>query len=263
MSSRARVIGVVDLSEGLAVHAQGGARAHYGPVRALAGHPIKPGDARAIARWYVEGLGVREIYIADLDALRGRSPQHALIRALASFEAPLWLDSAVSSVETARTAVEDGANRVVVGLETLPSLDDLSNIVHAVGGSAVAFSLDLRRGEPLCSPGARHAHLAPEQLVQAAVAMGIRTVIVLDLARVGTRRGLDLNLLARVRQAAPSVELVVGGGVRGVPDLEAAAQAGCDAALVATALYDGRLVSADLAWQATNGVTSRRVEPVE
>ena len=46
-----RVIGVLDLSRGLAVHAQGGARAHYGPVRALAGKTITPGDPVAIARW--------------------------------------------------------------------------------------------------------------------------------------------------------------------------------------------------------------------
>jgi phosphoribosylformimino-5-aminoimidazole carboxamide ribotide isomerase len=258
MTTRARVIGVVDLSEGLAVHAQGGARAHYGPVRALAGRPIKPGDARAIVRWYVEELGLREIYAADLDALRGRGPQHALIRALTSFEARLWLDAAVSTVAAARTAVEDGASRVVVGSETLTSFDVLTDICQAVGAPLVSFSLDLRRGEPLCAPAAPHAHLTPEQLVEAAVATGVRTVVLLDLARVGARRGLDLDLLARIRQIAPSAELVVGGGVRGVPDLEAAANAGCDAALVATALYDGRIVSADLARQPRNGTHTSR-----
>ena len=247
MTSLTKVIGVVDLSDGLAVHAQSGARAHYGPVRSLAGRPIRPGDARAIVRWYVEELGVREIYVADLDALRGRPAQHALIRGLASFDVPLWLDAATSTVAAARTAVEDGATRVVVGLETLASLDALAAICRAVGGQNVAFSLDLRRGEPLVSPVAALGGQTPEQIAATAVAEGARTVIMLDLSRVGTRRGLDLDLLARVRASIPTAELVVGGGVRGVTDLAAAAAAGCNAALVATALYDGRLVSADLA----------------
>lgn len=241
------MIGVVDLSDGLAVHAQGGARAHYGPVRSLAGRPIRPGDARAIVRWYVEELGVQEIYVADLDALRGRPPQHALIRALASFDVPLWLDAAISSVASARTAVEDGATRVVVGLETLPSLDALAAICQAIGGQNVVFSLDLRRGRPLAAPGSALDGQTPEQIAATAVAAGARGVIVLDLARVGMRRGLDLDLLANVRASVPEAELVVAGGVRGVTDLAAAAAAGCNAALVATALYDGRLVSADLA----------------
>jgi HisA/HisF family protein len=247
MTTLARVIGVVDLSDGLAVHAQGGARAHYGPVRSLAGRPIRSGDARAIVRWYVEELGVREIYVADLDALRGRPSQHALIRALASFDVPLWLDAAVSTVAAASTAIEDGATRVVVGLETLRSLDALETICQAVGGQHVAFSLDLRRGEPLVAPGTALDGRTPEQIAAAAVGAGVRTVIVLDLARVGMRRGLDLALLARVRSSIPEAELVVAGGVRGVSDLAAAAGAGCNAALVATALYDGRLLSADLA----------------
>ncbi len=247
MTTLARVIGVVDLSDGLAVHAQGGARAHYGPVRSLAGRPIRSGDARAIVRWYVEELGVREIYVADLDALRGRPSQHALIRGLASFDVPLWLDAAISTVAAARTAIEDGATRVVVGLETLQSLDALGGICQAVGGQNVAFSLDLRRGEPLVAPGTTLDGRTPEQIAATAVAVGVRSVIVLDLARVGMRRGLDLALLARVRASIAEAELVVAGGVRGVSDLAAAAGAGCNAALVATALYDGRLVSADLA----------------
>jgi HisA/HisF family protein len=242
------VIGVVDLSDGMAVHAQGGARAHYGPVRSLAGRPIRPGDARAIVRWYVEELGVREIYVADLDALRGRPPQHALIRALASFDVPLWLDAAIGTVAAARTAVEDGATRVVVGLETLASLDALAEICRADSGcQSVAFSLDLRRGQPLVAPGAALGSQTAEQIAAAAVAAGAGGIIVLDLARVGMRRGLDLDLLARVRARIPQAELIVAGGVRGVTDLAAAAAAGCNAALVATALYDGRLVSGDLA----------------
>lgn len=249
MTTLARVIGVVDLSDGMAVHAQGGARAHYGPVRSLAGRPIRPGDARAIVRWYVEELGVREIYVADLDALRGRRPQHALIRALASFDVPLWLDAAIGTVAAARTAMEDGATRVVVGLETLASLDALAEICRAADGGwqSVAFSLDLRRGQPLVAPGAALAGQTAEQIASAAVAAGAGAVIVLDLARVGMRRGLDLALLTRVRASIPQAELIVAGGVRGVTDLAAAAAAGCDGALVATALYDGRLVSGDLA----------------
>jgi phosphoribosylformimino-5-aminoimidazole carboxamide ribotide isomerase len=79
------------------------------------------------------------------------------------------------------------------------------------------------------------------------VAAGASSIIVLDLSRVGTRRGVDVALLERVRTAVPEVELIVGGGVRGPSDLAALEKAGCDAALVATALYDGRLQPGDLA----------------
>jgi phosphoribosylformimino-5-aminoimidazole carboxamide ribotide isomerase len=42
------------------------------------------------------------------------------------------------------------------------------------------------------------------------------------------------------------MELTSGGGVRGRDDLAALADAGCDAALVASALHDGQLTVSDI-----------------
>ena len=50
-----------------------------------------------------------------------------------------------------------------------------------------------------------------------------------------------------VHEAAPGMMLVAGGGVRGLNDLALLANVGCDAALVATALHDGRLGPAEVA----------------
>jgi phosphoribosylformimino-5-aminoimidazole carboxamide ribotide isomerase len=80
-----------------------------------------------------------------------------------------------------------------------------------------------------------------------AASAGAGAVIVIDLARVGTGTGLDLALIARVREAAPQVTLLAGGGVRGPEDLARLADSGCDGALVATALHDGRLGAAEVA----------------
>ncbi|MEX2558660.1 MAG: HisA/HisF-related TIM barrel protein, partial [Pirellulales bacterium] len=56
-----------------------------------------------------------------------------------------------------------------------------------------------------------------------------------------------LALCRELRQRHQQLELVSGGGVRGLQDLRALAEAGCDAALVASALHDGRLTAGDLA----------------
>ena len=77
-----------------------------------------------------------------------------------------------------------------------------------------------------------------------AASAGAGAVIVIDLARVGTGAGLDLALIARVRETTPGLTLVAGGGVRGLDDLARLADSGCDGALVATALHDGRLGAA-------------------
>jgi phosphoribosylformimino-5-aminoimidazole carboxamide ribotide isomerase len=241
-----RVIGVLDLRGGAAVRAYAGQRDRYQPI----------GDAVQIARRYVEEYRLTELYVADLDAIENRGgPERAalqiahvarpfqgreagqgrdVIRRIADLGVPLWLDAGVSSVDLARLALDLGAAHVVVGLETLPTFDVLEAICAAIGGARVAFSLDLRNGEPVAGAGIPRE--APEQLAARAAEAGAGSVVVIDLARVGTRTGLDVELLARVRKAVPRLGLIAGGGVRSAQDLEKLAGAGCDGALVATAL---------------------------
>ena len=69
----------------------------------------------------------------------------------------------------------------------------------------------------------------------------------LDLARIGTDAGVQRSVLAAVRNAVPEATLLAGGGIRGLEDLRGLAHGGCDGALVASALLDGRLDALDVA----------------
>jgi phosphoribosylformimino-5-aminoimidazole carboxamide ribotide isomerase len=223
-----RLIGVLDVRDGVAVYARGGVRERYEAI----------GDPLDLARNYVDDCGVAELYVADLDAIE--NPAHVLghphVRTICE-RAAVWLDAGVSSVIRAREALALGAAHVVVGLETLPSFDVLSAICEAVGSDRVAFSLDMRDGRPL----GIGENEDPAVLASHAVGCGASAVIVLDLARVGMRAGLDVDLLMHMRHATRGVELIAGGGVRGERDLDRLADIGVDGALVATALLDGTL----------------------
>jgi phosphoribosylformimino-5-aminoimidazole carboxamide ribotide isomerase len=250
-----RVIGVLDLLQGQAVHARAGARERYAPV-ASADSSFAPGDALALAHQYVDRFGLTELYVADLDAIMTASRQSAqvfqdgLVAGLAGLGTALWLDAGISSVAGARQALALGATSVVVGLETLPSFDAVEAICAAVGGQRVAFSLDLRRGVPVTMSALASeqstTNEAPSRLAARAAAAGAGHICVIDLARVGLEEGPDFGSIARVREAAPGLPLVAGGGIRGLDDLRRLAEAGCDGALVGTALHQGRLTPADV-----------------
>ena len=255
-----RVIGVLDLQAGCAVHASGGLRERYAPVSAVAGIPIEAGDAVALATAYTRVLGLAELYVADLDAIAGRPLQHSQIARVTALEAPLWVDAGVSSVDQAHRLVDLGAARVVVGLETLSSWMALKAICESAGRERIAFSLDLRAGRPVI-PGVFSGRLDEPVTTLAARAAdaGAGAVIVIDLARVGAGRGLDVETIAAVRAAVPQLTLLAGGGVRGARDLAMLADAGCHAALVATALLDGRLPAVVPAGQAGLIVNARQL----
>jgi phosphoribosylformimino-5-aminoimidazole carboxamide ribotide isomerase len=241
-----RVIGVIDMLIGHAVHARGGRREQYEPVRTIAGAPVPPGNALALARGYL-ALGVRELYVADLDAILGLSTQDAMISGLVSLGVPLWIDAGVTSIDRARHVLGLGATRVIVGLETLTSYEALGEMCNVLGGDRITFSLDLRNGQPILAPRGQIAAEPAHQVAARAAAAGVGAMIVIDLARVGTGAGMDSELIARTRQASAGVTLLAGGGVRHMDDLRDLARCGCDGALVATALHDGRITAKEVA----------------
>ena len=224
--------------------ARGGRREAYAPVRSQLVDGGAASDPVVLARAYRDVLGCDEWYVADLDALAGGPVQRALLEALVGLRGRLLVDAAVKTPDRARELVADGATRVVVGLETLPSFDTLTLVVRAVGPTRVAFSLDLRDGAPLAEAPLSGT---PLELARAAVTAGAGAIIVLDLARVGSGRGVDSGLLEALRRAHPHVELLAGGGIRTARDLERLADAGLDGALVATALHDGGIRRDDVA----------------
>lgn len=239
---RGRVVGVIDLRHGRAVHARGGDRTAYLPVANAVGTRID-GDPIALARAYVEQLGVRELYVADLDAIAGGTGalQGEILGDIASLGVPLWVDAGVSDSASAQLVRGAGAAIDVVGLETLGDLDALEHICSTVGGAHVAFSLDLRDGRPIVAPNVGHAGATPSELAARGRRAGVGTIVVLDLARVGMGSRIDGALLASIRAVVPEVALFVGGGVKDALDLETAREAGCEGVLVASALLSGAI----------------------
>jgi phosphoribosylformimino-5-aminoimidazole carboxamide ribotide isomerase len=210
-----RVVGVIDLKDGMAVHAVRGERERYRPL----------GDPLAIARRFA----LAELYVADLDAITGAGENDAVIRALAR-EARVMADTGVSEPEQARALLDLGVHRVVVGTETLADAD-------ALPPDAV-LSVDLREGRTL-SRDPRLAGLPALDAVARLHRPGLREVIVLDLARVGAGTGPDVEAIAEIHDAFPELELLAGGGVRDAADMRALADAGAAGALVGTALHRG------------------------
>jgi phosphoribosylformimino-5-aminoimidazole carboxamide ribotide isomerase len=234
-----QLIPVIDLARGLAVQARAGDRARYQPVSSMLA-PGRPGDPLALVQAYRDLAGVRECYVADLDAIQGGELQRELLSQLVRAAAParLQVDAGAGDATVALEVLALGAGAAVVGLETLRRLADLAGIVAEVGADRLTFSLDLHLGRPLLSAA---ASLEPEGLAIGAVDAGVQSLLILDIGKVGTGGGLDLDLLRRLRRRLPSVRLLAGGGVSGADDLARLEDAGCDGVLVATALHTGRI----------------------
>jgi phosphoribosylformimino-5-aminoimidazole carboxamide ribotide isomerase len=243
-----RIIPVLDLMNGQVVRGIAGRRSEYRPLVS----PLCADSAPlSLARSLVRKFALAEAYVADLDAIAGAEPAWTIYEQLAACGLRLMIDAGVSSAEQAERLAGFRSRgcppvAVIAGLESLPSFDALAAMLAALGPQRLIFSLDLKDGLPLTSNPAWQTQSA-EQLGEGAIELGIQRMIVLDLTSVGMSAGPRTEPLCRcLRAKYPSLELIAGGGVRDVNDLERLALAGCDAALVASALHDGAITPADV-----------------
>jgi len=154
-----------------------------------------------------KALGFDELYMADLDAILGEEPDLSLYQRLKDETGlHLMVDAGVNTIELARRIAASASN-VIIGTETL---NDLNIVREAI------------------------KHLGKD-----------RVIVVLDLVRVGTERGVNLRTVMEILERT-SVEVITGGGIRRIKDLEELREIGVSAALVATALHKGKMKPEEL-----------------
>ncbi len=236
-----RVVPVIDLKGGIAVHAISGRREQYQPLRSVWQASPSPS---ALADALRVGLGIDRLYVADLDAIEGRGLNREIHERLAAEGCELWLDAGVRDLHSLELLSSIAADRLraVIGLESVAVPASLGAIIERIGPDRVIFSLDLDEGKPRIASGAAWSSDDPQGIAARAIELGIRNLILLDLARVGTDHGIGTEtLLMRLRSRYPEIAVTVGGGVRGMDDVLRLREWGASGVLVGSAIHDGRI----------------------
>ena len=233
-----RIIPVIDLKDGLAVHAVKGERQSYQPLKSALVDTAYPLD---VANAYRQQLGLCEAYVADLDAILHARPQLELIAELSRESGlELMVDAGIHDPENVLELLSIGASKVIIGAETLTAWRELQDIQAIVPGEKLVFSLDMRAGVLLSSCPELLA-LSPLEAIQRLHESGWQEIILLDLARVGTQSGVDRGLIDKARKRFSQLKLLVGGGIRDIDDLKNMKASGVSGVLVATILHLGLL----------------------
>lgn len=233
------LIPVIDLRGGLAVHAVGGRRSKYRPVVSPLTASTDPADlALAMNEHCRSGV----VYVADLDAILDTGSNAVVVARIADRVPGVVLCDAGLRTAADRDRLADRSNIIPIwASETVLGPAELLCSPPAV------FSVDTHAGRLI---GPWHAWgddgvTSADDVVTMAVAgqrrTGAKLVILLDLHSVGRGEGpAALAHVPAVRAALPAgVKLAVGGGVRDRQDVARLADAGADAALVATAVHAG------------------------
>lgn len=204
-------------------------------------------DPLAVARRWV-AAGARRLHVVDLDGARDGAPVQAGLVAeiVAGVSVPCQVAGGLRDVATVGAALSAGADRVVLGSALLADPVLASELLARYGAARMVAALDVRDGHVMGDgwiAGARRRPL-PEMLA-ALCAVGFDRAVLTAVERDGDLSGPDIGLIGAVRRAAPGLELIASGGVRGLDDLRDLGDLGCAGAIVGKALYEDRFTLRD------------------
>lgn len=228
-----QIIPVLDLREGLVVHAKKGERNNYLPIVSRLCTAATPLDVIAgILKLYT----FKRIYIADLDALQQRGNNIDIIVSICQAypQLEIWLDTGLSLIERYLKDFSCASLRMVLSTESLGSVSALAPFMGHYARHNFLFSIDYKAGKFL---GSQEFLEIQEQWPQ--------DVLVLNLDCVGTGEGIHLP--AQLPHSLfQTHDVYYGGGVKNANDLYKLKTLGAAGALLATALHDGTITENEL-----------------
>lgn len=237
-----KVIPVIDIFDGSAVHAVKGKRHDYKPLMSVLCASSDPLDVA----FAFKKLGFGELYVADLDSIMGRNSNLDTVKQMAEKTGlHLMVDAGVSDIKRAVQVIQHGASKLVIGTETLTRMGFVQDIVRLLGSDRVVVSYDMKNGKLLAKFSLSEFQNSISVLLNFQ-RMGLTQVILLDLAKVGSETGVDSTFLCQVLETT-DLRVLVGGGVRNIDDLLKLSKMGVSGVLIATALHFGRITIEEIA----------------
>lgn len=219
------IIPVIDLMGGKVVHARGGRREQYQPLKSQLTSSVYP---NAVIKQLLEWYPFIYLYVADLDAIetgRVNKPFYQQLHRLFP-QLTIWLDAGISNMDDWQLWQDVPNILPVIGSESLHDITLLSTLAP----SEYILSLDFKQGNLL----------GESRLLEQNDAWPAK-VIVMSLDVVGSESGPDWTLLKEIQSRKPDVEVIAAGGIRGEQDLRELAESKITGALVASALHKGSL----------------------
>jgi phosphoribosylformimino-5-aminoimidazole carboxamide ribotide isomerase len=230
------IIPVIDLLDGQVVHARRGDRQHYQPIQSSLCAGSEP---LTIVQALLELYSFDQLYIADLNAIQKRSNH---LQTIADIQAryphlQIWLDAGISCAND--LSAWSGINlNWVIGSESLCKLDDYLSLKKLCGESH-ALSLDFALGPT------GQGYLGPAELFKESSCWPDK-VIAMTLSQVGSGSGPDSQILAQLIDRSSGQKIYAAGGVRHTMDLQQLKDMGIGGALIASALHNQQITSAEL-----------------
>lgn len=200
-------------------------------------------------------MGFDALHVVDLDgAFAGQSRNGDAVKAiLERVDVPVQLGGGIRQRQQIDAWLEQGLDRVILGTAALSDPELVKSAALDLPGR-VAVGIDARDGHVAVEGWAETSTLSAVELAKRFEGCGVAALIVTDIARDGTKTGVNVAFTQSLADAV-EIPVIASGGVANISDIDALRQSAgsrpIQGAILGRALYDGDIQPADAISAAT------------
>jgi phosphoribosylformimino-5-aminoimidazole carboxamide ribotide isomerase len=219
----------IDLYEGKAVRLYKG---DYARLTVYSEHPEEIAEDFA-------AQGATHVHLVDLEGARnGKTPNlDKVLRLKAVSGLFCEIGGGIRSMETIRTYLSAGLDRVILGTAAAENPDFLREAVDT-WGDRIAVGVDVRDGYVAVKGWTENSAIEFMDFCRQAEQIGVRTLICTDISRDGAMRGTNREMYRELSESL-KLQITASGGVSTLEDVACLRAMNLYGAIVGKAYYTG------------------------
>jgi phosphoribosylformimino-5-aminoimidazole carboxamide ribotide isomerase len=177
-------------------------------------------DPLEAARSFVEA-GAGFLHVVDLDGAREGKPVNLehLRRITSELGVAVQYGGGLRDLGAVRSALQAGAERVVVGTAAYSDMDFVDQLLETWGNRLV-IAVDVRGGHVSVAGWTKATQMLPEDIIRRLQQRGVKQFMYTNVDRDGTLEGPDLDEVRRISDTVRG-RFLYSGGIAALEDLQA------------------------------------------
>lgn len=221
----------IDLYEGKAV------RLYKGDYDQMTVYSTQPAE---VAKSF-ELCGANRIHLVDLEGAKNGSAANLPVieKILDRTKLFAQVGGGIRSIETIRSYLDIGVNRVILGTAAVKDTPLLIRALE-IYGNRIAVGVDLKDGYVAIHGWTEKTQLTADAFFEKMEKLGVSTIICTDVSKDGAMQGTNRELYKELSSKF-SIDLIASGGVSSMADIIALKELGLHGAIIGKAYYTGAI----------------------
>ncbi|MDD6881397.1 MAG: 1-(5-phosphoribosyl)-5-[(5-phosphoribosylamino)methylideneamino]imidazole-4-carboxamide isomerase [Firmicutes bacterium] len=185
--------------------------------------------------------GAEFIHLVDLEGAKsGDTPNIDTIKKIRS-SCSLFMEigGGIRSMETVKTYLDAGVNRVILGTAAVENEDFLKEAL-SVYGEKIAVGVDIKDGFVAIKGWTEKSEYSGMDFCKKMQDLGVKTIICTDISKDGAMKGTNRQLYKQLQDEL-DINIIASGGVSSIEDVKALASMNLYGAIIGKAYYTGAI----------------------